>query len=81
MTYTDREIYLLRQQVERLERQVAFLMEKLGIEYHDESNAVASPEILKLLRKGAKLQAIKLFRQETGADLKTAKEFIESLEL
>lgn len=81
MTYTDREIYLLRQQVERLERQVAFLMEKLGIEYHDEPNAVVSPKILELVRKGAKIQAIKLFRQETGADLKTAKEFIEALEL
>ena len=81
MTYTDREIFELRQRVEKLERQVAFLLKNSGMMYQDEPNQGVSPEIMDLVRKGRKIQAIKLFRQETGADLKYAKEYIESLEL
>jgi len=37
-------------------------------------------EISALLANGMKIQAIKLYRDETGADLKDAKDFVESLE-
>ena len=80
MAYTDHEIFELRQRVEKLERQVAFLMENLGVEYQDEPNQGVSTEIMDLVRSGRKIQAIKLFRQETGAGLKSAKEFIDSLQ-
>ena len=80
MVYTEREIFELRQRVDKLEHQVAFLMANLGVEYQDEPNQGVSPEIMDLVRRGKKMQALKLFRQETGADLKTAKEFIDSLE-
>ena len=77
----DREVLELRQQVGKLERQVAFLLDHLGLEYNEEPNVEVSPEILDLVRKGKTLKAISLFRQETGFGLKEAKEFIESLEV
>ena len=76
----DYEVLELRQRVGKLERQIAFLLEHLRLEYREEPNAGVSPEILELVRGGDKLRAIKLFREETGLGLKEAKEFIESLE-
>lgn len=80
MTYTEQRVFELGQRVSKLERQVAFLMQELGLAYQDPPNDMASPEILDLLQRGLKLQAIKLYREETGVGLKQAKEFIESLE-
>ena len=80
MSMTDGELFTLRQRVDRLERQVAYLMHKTGLRYVDQPLYGASPEILALLQQGRKLDAIKLYRKETGVDLKSAKEFIDSLE-
>ena len=77
----DREVLELRQQVGKLERQVTFLLEHLGLEYREEPNVGVSPEILELVRRGKTIKAINLFRQETGFGLKEAKEFIESLDV
>ena len=77
--YVENQVYQLRQKVAKLERQMAFLMQTLELEYEDEPDAV-SPEIIDLLHRGEKIQAIKLYREMTGASLKAAKEFIESLE-
>jgi ribosomal protein L7/L12 len=68
------------QRLGKLERQVAFLLEHLGLEYREGPHAGVSPEILELVRRGDKIGAIKLFREETGFGLREAKEFIESLE-
>jgi ribosomal protein L7/L12 len=77
----DREVLELRQQVGKLGRQVAFLLDHLGLEYHEEPNAGVSPEIIELVRGGDTMGAINLFRRETGFGLKEAKDFIESLEV
>jgi ribosomal protein L7/L12 len=79
MVYLDQELFQLRQRVAKLERQVAFLMERLNIEYHEEPNQGVSTEVLDLVQRGRTIQAIKRFREETGASLRDAKEFIESL--
>jgi ribosomal protein L7/L12 len=75
----DREVMELWQKVGKLERQVAFLLEHLGLEYREEPNAGVSPEVLDLVRRGKTVKAIQQFRRETGLGLKEAKEFIESL--
>jgi large subunit ribosomal protein L7/L12 len=80
MTYVEGEVFKLGRRVAKLERQVEFLMEHLGVEYDEEPDTGVSPEILGLVQRGNKLGAIKLFREETGVGLREAKEFIESLE-
>jgi ribosomal protein L7/L12 len=79
MSYADQQITELRQRIALLERQVAFLMAQLGVEYYEEPNAGVSPEILDLVRQGRKIEAIKLYRLETGVGLREAKEFVDSL--
>jgi ribosomal protein L7/L12 len=80
MSYTEQEVYELRQRVDKLERQVARLQDRLGMEDADEPDPWVSPEIVDLVQHGKKIQAIKLYRQQTGAGLKAAKDFIDSLE-
>lgn len=58
----------------RIERKVDLIIEHLGIEGVDE----LSPEVRAALQAGRKIEAIKLYRAETGAGLREAKEFIES---
>ena len=72
------EVQELRERVAKLERQVAFLMESLAPDYQDEAPPI-SAEIVDLVRRGRKIEAIKRYRDATGAGLKAAKEFVESL--
>ncbi|MBN1813071.1 MAG: ribosomal protein L7/L12 [Anaerolineae bacterium] len=81
MSYADYEYIALRRRVEKLERLVARLMEEVGLERDEELDPGSSSEIVDLACRGEKLEAIKLYRQKTGAGLKEAKEFVESLEL
>jgi ribosomal protein L7/L12 len=73
------EIDKLKLQVARLERQIDFLLEHLGLEYAEEPDYGASPEVVALARSGKKMQAIKLYMQEGNVGLQAAKEFVESL--
>ncbi len=77
----EREVLELQMRVAKLERQVAFLLDHLALAYREEPDARVSPEVIELVRRGRKIQAIKLFRQETGVGLREAKEFVESLEV
>jgi ribosomal protein L7/L12 len=76
--HIEREVFELRRRVDRLERQVTFLLDAMELKYQDEHDQSLT-EIRALLAQGRKVQAIKLYRRITGAPLKTAKEFIESL--
>jgi len=80
MPDVDHEISELKRRVTTLESQIAFLLRDLGLEYPEPSTWEVPTEIMDLVRRGKKVEAIRLFRQETGAGLKDAKEFIESLE-
>jgi ribosomal protein L7/L12 len=73
------EIDKLKLQVARLERQIEFLLGHLGLEYPEEPDYGASPEVVALARGGKKMQAIKLYMREANVGLQVAKEFVESL--
>ncbi|MCX5187700.1 ribosomal protein L7/L12 [Streptomyces sp. NBC_00268] len=60
----------------RLERKVDLLLEQLGIQDVDP----AQDQVSALVRQGKKIQAIKLYRDITGADLVEAKNAVESME-
>jgi len=81
MSNYDNEIFELRKRIVKLENQMAFILQQKGLNYREEQNMGVSPEIINLMRQGKKIKAIKLYRQETGAGLKQAKEFVDSLEV
>jgi ribosomal protein L7/L12 len=65
--------------VTKLERKIAFLLDHLRLDYPEESDPGITQEIRDLVRMGRKIDAIKVYREETGVGLKEAKEAIDSL--
>lgn len=59
----------------RLERKVNSILDHLGLEYRDTSDQVQH-----LIRTGQKLQAIIIYREETGLELSKAKQTVERIE-
>ncbi|MFC8388105.1 MULTISPECIES: hypothetical protein [unclassified Streptomyces] len=59
----------------RVERRLDAVMRHLGL--HEE--IPGRDEILALVREGKKIQAIKLYRETTGADLVEAKQAVDRL--
>ena len=78
---TEAEIQLLRSRVNELEDRLNFLYRRLNIEYADpNSNPVLSPQVQDALRRGNKIEAIKLYRELTGVGLAEAKQTIDRAE-
>jgi ribosomal protein L7/L12 len=73
-----------RAQIEALELRVAALERQLlgqeGAAAARPPDASADPEIVSLLQDGKKIQAIKSYREKTGADLSAAKAAVERVE-
>ena len=79
MSESNQEIENIKMRLEKLESQMTFLQRSLGITSNDAPAWKASPEIIDLIKRGEKIAAIKTFREQTGASLKDAKNFIESI--
>ncbi len=79
---TETEIQLLRSRVNELEDRLKFLYRRLGIDYAADPNSdpVLSPQIQEALRRGNKIEAIKLYRELTGVGLAEAKDAIDKAE-
>jgi ribosomal protein L7/L12 len=69
----------LMAQVDRIERQVALISEKLGLPYDYPGNAAMPPEVAQLAEAGDKRGAIAKYRELTGAGLQEAQAAIEGL--
>ena len=76
----ESEVADLRRRVAKLERTVDFLLEQLKLTYVDNPGVEASPDIMELVREGKKIEAIKAYREKTGAGLAEAKQYIDSLD-
>ncbi len=78
----DDRIAELERRITRLEQQVEMLAGRLG--FGDPSAMRSSltdmTEIEQLLRRGQKIEAIKIYRQKTGVGLKEAKDVIDKME-
>jgi len=59
----------------RLERKVDLILKHLGID----PNQGVDEKIMELMKAGQKIEAIKLYREQTGVGLKEAKDYVESL--
>lgn len=58
----------------RVERKLDLIIEHLAIEVPDR----LSPQVREAVNRGSKIEAIKLYREETGAGLLDAKNVIEA---
>lgn len=74
----DQQIAILQTRVSLLERQVKFLLGQSQLPFVDYGENDFS-EVLALKRQGKLIDAIKLYRSITGADLVAAKTFVEGL--
>lgn len=70
------EIGRLTHRIGVIERKLDLILEHLGIENPDDE---LEAQIRALLGAGRKIEAIKLYREHTGADLKSAKDAVESM--
>jgi ribosomal protein L7/L12 len=78
---TEAEIQLLRSRVNELEERLKFIYRRLNIEYVDpNSDPVLSHQVQEALRRGNKIEAIKIYRELTGTGLAEAKDAIDKAE-
>jgi len=76
---TDYELNSLRARIVELESRLDFLYKRLGIEYSDDPNGI-DPRIIDLLKRGNKIEAIKIYRELTNTGLAEAKQAVERIE-
>jgi uncharacterized protein (UPF0335 family) len=72
---TDAQIV---ERLERLERAVAVIAEKAGVEIEDPSEGV-DPEVVKLARAGKEMDAAKLHSERTGTSFVEAQRIVADL--
>jgi ribosomal protein L7/L12 len=72
---TDRKLGRVDRRLARVERKLDAIADRLGVSTEEPELA----EVTALLRQGKKIQAIKAYRDRTGADLKEARDAVERL--
>ncbi len=80
---TEAEFLLLQSRVRELEDKLQFLYHRLNIDYtsaSSDSDPALSPQIQNALRRGNKIEAIKIYRELTNVGLAEAKRAIDDLE-
>lgn len=78
---TEAEFQLLQSRVNELEDKLQFLYRRLNINYLGPNDDPAlDPRVQDALRRGNKIEAIKIYRELTGVGLAEAKEAVERQE-
>ena len=78
---TEAEFLALQSRVNELEDRLQFLYRRLNIDYADpKSDPALAPQIQDALRRGNKIEAIKIYRELTGVGLAEAKQAIDHAE-
>jgi ribosomal protein L7/L12 len=75
MSFTSARTPTLDRRLARIERRLALVMRRLEIE--DPDSPV--PGVVEQLEQGKKIQAIKVYREQTGAGLAEAKTAVEAI--
>lgn len=70
-------VQLMRTDLKRLEGKIDLLLKHAGLEY--DPYAAISESVADALRAGRKIEAIKIYRAETGASLREAKDYVEAV--
>jgi hypothetical protein len=80
-TMSNDDISTIARRVRLLEKKIDMIMEHLGLEFDDdEVGGSIDPNILEAIRHGNKIEAIRIYREQTGFGLKEAKDVIDELE-
>lgn len=78
---TEAEFILLKSKVSELEDKLQFLYRRFNIDYMDpNSDPMLAPQVQDALRRGNKIEAIKIYRELTGVDLAEAKDAVDRAE-
>lgn len=78
---TEAEFLSLKSRVNELEDKLQFLYRRLNIDYLAPSSSPAlAPQVQDALRRGNKIEAIKIYRELTGVGLAEAKDAIDRAE-
>jgi ribosomal protein L7/L12 len=79
---TEADIQLLKSRINELEDRLKFVYRRLNIDDTEDPNSdpALSPQIQDALRRGNKIEAIKIYRELTGVGLAEAKQIIEMIE-
>ena len=75
----ESEILALRSRIAELEDRLDFLYKHLRIEYSDNPEA-ANEKVIDMLRRGNKIEAIKIYREIHNVGLAEAKQVVDSME-
>lgn len=75
------EIVRLQRRIDTLERQIVELAKLVDVDPRrlPQAAPVCSPQVVELAQAGKQIEAIKLHREQTGADLLTAKNDVEAI--
>ncbi len=78
---TEAEFLALKSRISELEDKMQLVYRRFNIDYADpNADPARSPQIQEALRRGDKIEAIKIYRQLTNAGLAEAKRAIDNLE-
>ena len=78
---TETEFLALKSRLNELEDKLQFLYRRLNIDYlQPGSHPALAPQVQDALRRGNKIEAIKIYRELTGVGLAEAKDAIDRAE-
>ena len=78
---SESEILALKARIEELEGRLKFVYRHLNLDFVDNHpDPMLSPQIQDALRRNNKIEAIKIYRELTGAGLAEAKQAIDKAE-
>jgi ribosomal protein L7/L12 len=78
---TEAEFLALKSRVNDLEERLQFLYRRLNIDYLEPTaDPALAPQVQDALRRGNKIEAIKIYRELTGTGLAEAKQAIDRAE-
>ena len=77
---TEQQFSDLRKRVAHLEGQVAFLYSHLGMTFVPEPQLNDDPRIVEALKSGNLLQAMKIYRENTGETADDARKAVEEMQ-
>ncbi len=75
----DSEILALRARIAELESRVDFLYRHLGVTYV-ENTSMGDARVIDMLKRGNKIEAIKIYREIYNCGLAEAKQAVDSLQ-